>query len=89
MTNSKGRHFPEPRTAAGNQHESLDMKNTHRRGFLKQTAAASAAVAFPGICAAKLYAAVAGANERIRLAVVGLKGRGMVHLDEFSAFPNV
>ncbi len=48
----------------------------HRRLFLQSAIATSAAIALP----AKLYSRVIGANEKLRVAVVGLRGRGKDHL---------
>jgi predicted dehydrogenase len=38
---------------------------------------------------ARSYAQVKGANDRLRVAVVGLNGRGQAHLSAFSKLPNV
>ncbi|MDQ3682737.1 MAG: Gfo/Idh/MocA family oxidoreductase [Bacteroidota bacterium] len=54
------------------------MKNS-RRKFIKDVAAASAGVAFGGIgfgFTSKSYNNIMGANDRIRLAVIGANGRG-------------
>ncbi|MGA2496253.1 MAG: Gfo/Idh/MocA family oxidoreductase [Tepidisphaeraceae bacterium] len=57
------------------------MRDLSRRLFLKSTAAA---VAFlPSV-----HLRAAGANERIRVAVVGLKWRGGDHVDAFSKLPD-
>jgi predicted dehydrogenase len=47
-----------------------------RRGFLKTSALATGALAWPAFS----YAAVVGANERIRFAVIGCGGMGTGHL---------
>lgn len=48
----------------------------HRRLFLKSAIATTAAISLP----AKLYSRVIGANGNLRVAVVGLRGRGQDHL---------
>lgn len=64
------------------------MNPTIRREFLRQTAAAGAAFTLFSV-GARSYAATGGANSKVRLAVVGVNGRGKTHLDELSASPNV
>ncbi len=54
----------------------------HRRDFIKAAALAGAAWAAPSI-------GVLGANDRIRLAVIGLGGKGRQHVELFSALPGV
>ncbi|OVE79700.1 dehydrogenase [bacterium I07] len=52
-----------------------------RRDFLKTTSAATAVAAAGGITAtAKSYSRILGSNETMRLAIVGLHGRGRAHL---------
>ena len=61
-----------------------------RRQFLARTAQFSlglAALAVPGRLAAQ--PAVAGANDRVRLAVCGIRKRGFDHVRLFSQIPNV
>lgn len=53
-----------------------------RRAFLKLSALAATAVAVPGM-------SVRGANGDLRLAVIGLGGKGKQHVDLFSAMPGV
>src|SRR3954466_22043 len=56
----------------------MHMKNS-RRKFLKNIAGSSAAVAFGGLGAGftpKSYRNIPGANDRIRVAVIGSNGRG-------------
>ncbi len=55
------------------------MNHFSRRTFLKSTFAATAALALP----ARLYSQAAGANDDIRVAVVGFKGRGADHLSNY------
>ena len=54
---------------------------TKRRTFIKQSlvGAAGAAVGLN----AKSYASVVGANDRINVAVVGIRNQGSVHIDAY------
>jgi predicted dehydrogenase len=64
------------------------MSRCNRRDFLKQAAAgslATAAFAVAGRAAAKPL----GANDRIRVAIAGLNGRGMAHIDGLARIKNV
>jgi predicted dehydrogenase len=56
-----------------------------RRTFLKTSALGLAATAFP----ARSWAQVASANSDIRVAVIGLNGRGKNHLTSLRAIPGV
>lgn len=49
--------------------------------------AASTALATAGM-SAKSYAQIAGANERVRFAVMGVNGRGVAHMNAIRALPN-
>src|ERR1700738_3523126 len=61
-----------------------------RRDFLKTAAKTTAgASAFSGITFLTRPERVFGANDRVRVAVCGLKGRGKDHLEAFSRVPNV
>src|SRR5213593_1590647 len=61
-----------------------------RRDFLKTAARTTAgASAFSGITFLTRPERVFGANDRVRVAVCGLKGRGKDHMDAFSRVPNV
>ena len=60
------------------------MKNPSRRVFLKTTAMAAGVV-----LTARSWAQVVGANSDIRVAVVGLNGRGRNHLTSLRAVPGV
>jgi predicted dehydrogenase len=55
------------------------MNALTRRSFLKTSLAATATAAFP----VRSWAAVPGANDDIRVAVVGFGGRGSAHISEF------
>lgn len=59
-----------------------------RRTFLYAASAGAMAAAFPFSVPTGL-AQVAGANQRLRVAVMGVNGRGMDHLRGFLALPNV
>src|SRR5688572_21828951 len=54
--------------------------NTTRRDFLKTSALAAAAVATPSFLSAASVGRVLGANDEIRVAVVGFNGRGGDHI---------
>jgi len=61
-----------------------------RRDFLKKAAATTASArAFAGVTFLPQPERVFGANDRVRLAVVGLRGRGKDHIDAFSRLKNV
>jgi predicted dehydrogenase len=61
------------------------MNRFHRRRFLKTAALGAAAVSLPAAC----WARVMGANDTIRVGVIGLRGRGGDHIQGFSALPGV
>ena len=54
------------------------MKNLSRRSFIKSTAITTAALGL----SARSWAQVSGANETIRVAVIGFHGRGESHIDD-------
>src|SRR5215831_254318 len=61
-----------------------------RRDFLKTAAKTTgAAGAFSGLTFLPRPQRVFGANDRVRVAVCGLHGRGKDHLDAFARVPNV
>ena len=55
------------------------MKSISRRNFLKQGSLAAAGVGL----SARSWSQVAGANSDIRIAIIGLNGRGNAHMDGF------
>jgi predicted dehydrogenase len=62
-----------------------------RRTFLKNTLKGSAAVAIGGILpgfSAKSYASIIGANERIRVGMMGVNARGLALAGNFAKQPN-
>jgi len=61
------------------------MKNLTRRNFLKTTALSAAAFSLP----ASSWAQVKGANETIRIGVVGFRSRGSDHIKGYQTIPNV
>jgi len=61
------------------------MRNLSRREFLAQSALAGAGLAFP----ISTWAQAKGANEDIRVAVVGFNGRGQDHISEFRKIKGV
>jgi predicted dehydrogenase len=60
------------------------MKTTPRREFIKDSTLGTAGLAIGAMgFSAKSYAAIAGANERINVAVIGIRNQGTVHLNAF------
>lgn len=67
-----------------------DNENT-RRSFIKTAVTGAAAVTFGGILpgfSAKSYASILGANERVRVAMMGVNARGLALATNFSSQPN-
>lgn len=67
------------------------MKNT-RRDFVKKVGLGTAGLTFGGAAmgfSAKSYSQVIGANDRIRIANVGVNSRGKAHISGFAQCPNV
>jgi predicted dehydrogenase len=60
-----------------------------RRDFLKTAATTASATAFSGITFLTRPERVFGANDRVRIAICGLKSRGKDHVNAFSRVPNV
>ncbi len=65
------------------------MSSFNRRDFLKHAAAGGFVAATFGFGGAKASARVLGANERIRIAVAGIHGRGVEHIQQFCTMKNV
>ena len=61
------------------------MKAISRRSFLKTSVASAAACSL----SPRSWSQVVGANDNIRVAVVGINGRGGSHIDEFSKIKGV
>lgn len=55
----------------------------------RRTMLAGTGVALATAMSARSYAAIKGANDRLRVAVIGVNGRGQAHLSAFSKLPNV
>jgi len=55
-----------------------------RRHFLQRSAAAAAGIALFNISGTRASGRILGSNERIRIGVVGIKGRGGSHIQEFA-----
>jgi hypothetical protein len=59
---------------------------TKRREFIKTTVAGAAAITLGGLgLSPKSYSQVVGSNDRINLAVVGLRSRGRDHINSWCA----
>jgi len=56
-----------------------------RRKFIKSSVAGAAAISVPLI----LNASIKGANDRVRVAVIGIRGMGQNHIKSYSALNNV
>ncbi|HEY0776697.1 MAG TPA: Gfo/Idh/MocA family oxidoreductase [Gemmatirosa sp.] len=61
------------------------MRGLSRRSFLQTSALAAAGATLP----ARAWASVLGANGDVRVAVIGLNGRGQNHLASLAAIPGV
>jgi hypothetical protein len=58
---------------------------TKRREFIKKSVLGSASLAIGGMgLSARTYRSITGSNDRINVAVIGLRSRGTAHLDEWS-----
>ena len=59
----------------------MNTNNHNRREFIKASMIGAAGITIGGVgFSAKSYAAIAGANERIHVAVIGVRNQGTVHL---------
>jgi hypothetical protein len=55
---------------------------TERRDFIKKSVIGTAGIAMAGMgFSAKSYSSIIGANERINLAVIGIRNQGRVHIN--------
>ncbi len=62
---------------------------TSRRNFIKKTVVSSAAVTLGGLAFPKIgYAKIAGANERLNVAVIGIRSRGKALVKAVHSQPN-
>jgi predicted dehydrogenase len=63
---------------------------TQRRDFIKKSILGTAGITIGGMgFSAKSYASIIGANDRFRMAVCGVNGRGKSHISGFSGQDNV
>ena len=63
---------------------------TQRRDFIKKSILGTAGITIGGMgFSAKSYASILGANDRFRMAVCGLNGRGKAHINGFTGQDNV
>lgn len=63
---------------------------TERRDFIKKSILGTAGITIGGMgFSAKSYASIMGANDRFRIAVCGLNGRGKSHINGFGGLDNV
>ena len=57
---------------------------TKRRDFIKQSVMGTAGLAIGGMTfSAKSYGSIIGSNDRINLAVVGIRGQGKTHINRW------
>jgi hypothetical protein len=57
---------------------------TKRRDFIKQSMLGTAGLTIGGIgLSAKTYGSVVGANERLNVAVIGIRSRGQEHIESW------
>src|SRR4051794_24583573 len=59
-----------------------------RRSLLSQAIAGASVAVIGAALPAKSYARIKGANDRLRVAVMGVNSRGMAHVNAFAATPN-
>ncbi len=63
---------------------------TKRRDFIQGGIIGTTGIAIGGIgFSSKSYASIIGANERVNVAVVGIRGQGQSHIQNYSALANV
>jgi len=57
---------------------------TKRREFIKQSVLGTAGIAIGGVAfSARSYRSISGANDRINVAVIGIRGQGGTHINSF------
>lgn len=66
-----------------------DLRTPSRRRFLQTAAAVSSGVHLVNISTSKAGAQIIGANERVRVGVCGIRGRGSGHIDGYISQDNV
>src|SRR5450759_3474081 len=63
---------------------------TKRRDFIRKSALGAAGITIGGIgFSAKSYASIIGANERINIAVVGIRSQGTAHINSYCSMKNI
>ncbi|MCB1085595.1 MAG: Gfo/Idh/MocA family oxidoreductase [Verrucomicrobiae bacterium] len=67
----------------------MNSSNTSRRRFLHTVAGAASGVHLVNISTSKVGAQIIGANERVRIGVCGIRGRGSSHIDGYMTQDNV
>lgn len=65
------------------------MSNLNRRDFLKGSLAAGVALGLPACARIAPHARLRGANEDIRLGIIGIRGQGNHHINTFRNVPGV
>ena len=65
------------------------MSSHTRRDFLKRSAAVAGGLAAFSLAGTQASGRVLGANDRIRVAVAGIHGRGRSHIDAYSKMKGV
>ena len=65
------------------------MKSISRRTFVRNSGAALAGAGVLSTLPHSVWAQVAGANDRIRVAVVGVRKKGIEHIKAFRETPGV
>ena len=62
---------------------------TNRRDFIRNNVLGTAGIAIGGIgFSAKSYAAIIGSNERINIAVIGIRSQGTAHINSYCSMKN-
>ncbi len=65
------------------------MSRLNRRGFIRNMSTAAAGIGFGSMLYTKAYSKILGANNDIRIAIVGLRKKGKEHIDIFGKVPGV
>ena len=66
------------------------MKSYTRRSFLKRSASSGAVMASSVLLSqATAYSQIAGSNDAVRIAVIGLRSKGAQHVEIFRNLPGV
>jgi predicted dehydrogenase len=71
------------------EERNLPVSRQTRRAFLKRAAATAGVVTTFGIAGTRSSGRVLGANDRVRIAVAGINGRGQTHLAGFGPMKDV